>query len=76
MVSVQNLEERRKSLTLLHLVVADYRGVVRTWSNITMEHCLKKILNGFKLLTILAKKTPSQIFDWVENKLLAKRLKY
>ena len=37
----------------------------------------EKILNGFfKLLTIFAKKAPSQMFDWVENRLLAKGLKY
>ena len=30
-----------------------------------------KILNGYKLLTIFAKKAPSQIFHWVENRLVA-----
>ena len=29
-----------------------------------------------KLLTIFAKKVPSQMFDWVENRLQAKGLKY
>ena len=45
-------------------------------ANITMELFFAKILNGFKLLTIYAKKGPSQMFDWVENRLLAKGLKY
>ena len=31
---------------------------------------------GFKLLTILAKTAPSQMFNWVGNRLLAKGLKY
>ena len=35
-----------------------------------------KILNGFKPLTILAKKAPSKMFDWVKKRLLAKGLKY
>ena len=35
-----------------------------------------EILNGFKTLTIFGKKAPSQIFDWVENRSLAKGLKY
>ena len=35
-----------------------------------------EILNGFKPLTIFGKKAPSQIFDWVENRSLAKGLKY
>ena len=33
-----------------------------------------KILNSFKLLTIFAKKAPSQMLDLVENRLLAKAL--
>ena len=33
-----------------------------------------KILNSFKLLTILAKRDPSQMFEWVENRLPAKGL--
>ena len=42
MVSVQNLQGWRKFLkfyflTLLPLLVAAYRGVFRTWSNVTME---------------------------------------
>ena len=45
-------------------------------ANITMELYLAKILNVFKLLTIYTKKDPSQMFDWVENRLLAKGLKY
>ena len=35
-----------------------------------------EILNSFKPLTIFGKKAPSQIFDWVENRSLAKGLKY
>ena len=38
---------------------------------------LEKILNGFfKLLAIFARKAPSQMFDWIKNRLLAKGLKY
>ena len=37
---------------------------------------MAKILNGFKLLTIFTKEAPSQMFDWVEKRLLAKGLKY
>ena len=32
--------------------------------------------NDVRLLTILARKAPSQMFDWVENRLLAKSFKY
>ena len=35
-----------------------------------------KIPNGVKLLTIFARKAPSRMFDWVENRLLAKGFKY
>ena len=35
-----------------------------------------KIPNVVKLLTIFARKPPSQMFDWVENRLLAKGFKY
>ena len=55
--------------------MAAYRDVFRTWSNLYNGAFFAKILNGLKLLTIFAKKAPSQIFDWVENKLLAKGLK-
>ena len=62
--------------TLLHLLVAANRGVFRTLSNICKGGVFVKILNGFKLLTIFEKKAPSQMFDWVENRSLAKGLKY
>ena len=48
---------------LLHLLVAAYRGVFRTWSNIYNAAFFAKILNDFKLLTIFAKKAPSQLFE-------------
>ena len=57
-------------MVLLHLLVAAYRGVFRTWSNIYKRAFFAKILNSFKLLTM------SQMFDWVENRGLAKGLKY
>ena len=41
-----------------------------------MELFIAKILNSFKLLTIFAKQAPSQMFEWVKNKLPAKSLKY
>ena len=62
--------------TLLHLLVVAYRGVFRAWSNTYNGAFFSKILNSFKLLTILAEKAPSQIFDWVGNSLLVKGLKY
>ena len=62
--------------TLLHLLVAAYRGVFRTWSNIYNGAFFAKIFNCFKLLTIFVEKAPSQMFDWIENRLLARSLKY
>ena len=35
-----------------------------------------KIPDGVKLLTVFAGKTPAQMSDWVENRLLAKGFKY
>ena len=62
--------------TLLNLLVATYRDVFRTWSNIYNGAFSAKMFNGFKLLTIFVKKAPSQMFDWVKSKLLTKGLKY
>ena len=56
--------------------MAACRGVSRTLSNINKGAFFVKILDGFKLLTIFEKKAPSQMFDWVENRSLAKGLKY
>ena len=53
-----------------------YRDVFKTWSNIYNGAFFAEILNGFRLLTIFAKKPPLQMFEWVENMLLAKDLKY
>ena len=51
--------------------MAAYRGVFRTWLNNYNEFFfVAKILNGFKLLAIFAEKGQSQMFDWVENRLL------
>ena len=69
--SSKNLFLRFYIFTLLHLLMAAYRGVFKTQSNIYNEAFFAKILNGFKLLTIFVKKAPSQMFDWVENRLLA-----
>ena len=55
------------------LLVAAYRGVFRTWSNINNGAFFTKIFNSFKLFTIFGRKAPSKMFDWVENRLLAKR---
>ena len=49
MVSVQTLQESQNIFkfwfpTLLRLLVAAYRGVFRSWSNITMELFLRKYL--------------------------------
>ena len=61
MVNVQNLHEWSKFLKfqffiLLHLLVAAYRGLFRTWWNIYNGAFFAKILNSFQLLTIFAKK--------------------
>ena len=56
--------------------MAAYRGVFRTWSNICNGAFFTKILKGFKLLTIFVRKAPSHMFDWFENKLQAKGVKY
>ena len=34
--------------------------------------CSNDSINGFTLLTIFARKVSPQMFDWVENRLLAK----
>ena len=57
-----------------HLVVA-YRSVFRTWLNMHNGAVIVRI-NYFKLFSIFAKKSPLQMFDLVENKLLAKGFKY
>ena len=62
--------------TLLPLFMAAYRDAFRTWSNICNGTFFAKILNGFKLLTISARKASSQILERVDDRLLAKGLKY
>ena len=69
--SSENVFLRFYFFTLLHLLVVAYRGVFRTWSNIYNGASFSKILNGFKLLTILAKKAKSLMLDWILNRLLA-----
>ena len=39
-----------------------YRGVFKTLSNVFNGAFFAKILNGFNVLTIVAKKAPSQMF--------------
>ena len=53
-----------------------YRGAFRTWLNIYNWAFFVKIPNGVKLLTISARKAPSYMFDWVENRFLAKSFTY
>ena len=74
MVSVQICESDKKFVSsLVFHFTTPFIGLV-------VEHLQWKffaeILNGFKLLTIFAKKAPSQMFEWVENKLLVKGFKY
>ena len=58
---------------LLHLLqfttflLNAYTGVFRNWSSIYNEAFFAKIINVFKLLTIVAKKAPPQIFLLVWN---------
>ena len=52
----KNIFLRFSFFVLLHLLVAAYRGVYKTWRVIYNEAFFAKILNGFKLLTIFAKK--------------------
>ena len=59
----------------IHLLVAAYRGYLERGEHHNGAF-VAKILNRFKLLTIYAKKAPSQMFNRVENRLLAKGLKY
>ena len=57
-----------KLLHLLHFttpLLNAYTGVFRNWLSIYNGAFLAKIINGFKLLTIVAKKAPSQIFRLV-----------
>ena len=61
--------------TLLHLLVAPYRDAFRTWLNIYNGDFFPKIPNGVKLLTIFARKGPSLMSEWVENRLVAKGFK-
>ena len=42
----------------------------------TMDLFFVKIPNCVKLLTIFGRKAPSQMFHWVENRVLAKGFKY
>ena len=73
MVSIQNLPSDKSfsnfSFSLYYLIVAAYRGVFRTWSNIIMELSGENTVLSCKLF--LPKKTQSQMFDWVEYRLLA-----
>ena len=43
------------------------RGVFRIMSNIQDKAFFAKTVNGFRTLTVFAKKAPSQMFDWVPN---------
>ena len=56
---------------MINLLVAANRGIFRTRLDIYNGAFSAKILSGFKLLIIFTKKAPSQMFDWVENRLLA-----
>ena len=53
-----------------HLLVAAYRGVFRTSSNIYEGAFFAQILNAFKLLIIFENKAPLQTFDLVVGVLL------
>ena len=63
------------SICSKHHLVAAYRGILRAWLNMYNAVFIVKI-NCFKLFSIFAKKSQLQMFDLVENKLLAKDLKY
>ena len=78
MVSVQICENDKKFVSsLVFHFTTPFIGCLQ---RLVVEHVQWKffaeILNGFKLLTIFAKKAPSQMFEWVENKLLVKGFKY
>ena len=65
------------SQVLVFHFTAPFSGYLfRTWPNNYKGAFFAKILTSFKLLTIPAKKAPSQMFDWVGNRLLTKDLKY
>ena len=73
MVSVENLRVWQKIpqvlaqlhcfsfLLFLHLLMAPYSGLFRTWPNIYKKALLAKKLNGFNLLTIFEKKAPADV---------------
>ena len=50
--------------------MAAYRGLLEPGQTSAMEFFFVKVMNDFKLLTIFGKKAPSQMFDWVESRLL------
>ena len=77
MVSVQNLQEWKQfSQFLVVHFTTPFIGVFKTWLNIYKGTFFAKILHCFKLLTILAKKALSQMFNLVGNRLLNEGLKY
>ena len=59
--SSKNVFLRFYFFTLLHLLVAAYRGVFRAWLIIYNGAFFVKMLYGFKLLTIFARKASSQV---------------
>ena len=64
------------SFSLYYTLLAAYRGAFRTWLNIYNGAFLTKVPNGVKLLTIVTRKAPSQMFESVENRFLAKFLHF
>ena len=48
-----------------YFLVAVYRGIFITWSNIFKGALFAKILYAFKLLIIFENKDPSQMFNLV-----------
>ena len=60
----------RSAASLKTRILVNFPKFVRT----TPDDCLW--LRQYQLLTISAKQAPSQMFDWVENRLQSKSLKY
>ena len=60
---------------VFHFTMPFSGRIQRRWLNIYNEAFFAEIPNGVKLLTIFARKAPSQTFDWVENRFLAKGFK-
>ena len=77
----KNLQEGQKFLkyqfpTLVHLLVAAYRGAIRTWRTSQWNFFFHKYLTVLSFLLFTQKRSIVWVmFEWVENRLLTQGLK-